>query len=59
MKLICTNDKRDSETKFTSPEFCFPFAQTVNRSAHVNGKQVVIQTFWSQVGYTIDKMSQH
>ena len=27
------NDKRDSGTKFTSPEFCAPFAQTVDRPA--------------------------
>ena len=32
MKLICTNGKRDSGTKLTSPEFCLPFTQTVNRA---------------------------
>ena len=31
MELICTNGKRDPRTKFTSFEFCLPFAQTVNR----------------------------
>ena len=31
MKLICTNSKHDSGTKLTSPEFCVPFAQTVDR----------------------------
>ena len=30
MELICTNGKRDSGTKFISPELCLPFAQTVN-----------------------------
>ena len=30
-ELICANDKRDSGRKFISPEFCSPFAQTVNR----------------------------
>ena len=42
MKLICTNGKRDSGTKLTSPEFCLQFTQTVNRAvARVNGKQSV------------------
>lgn len=31
MELIRTNGKRDSRMKFTSPEFRFPFARTVNR----------------------------
>ena len=31
MKLISTNGKHDSGTKLTSPEFCVPFAQTVDR----------------------------
>ena len=36
MELICT--KRDSGTKFASPEFCVPFTQTVDRPVcHVNG----------------------
>lgn len=30
-ELICGNDERDSGRKFVSPEFCFPFAQTVNQ----------------------------
>ena len=29
MDLICANGERDSRTKFASPEFCLPFAQTV------------------------------
>ena len=33
MELICTNCKRDSRKKFTSPEFCVPFTQNLN---HVN-----------------------
>ena len=32
MELICTNGKRDSGTKLTSPELCEPFTQTVNRT---------------------------
>ena len=39
MELICTNGKCDSRTKFTSLEFCLPFAQTVNRP--VCSKQLV------------------
>ena len=43
------NDKRDSGTKFTSPELCVPFAQTVNRSVFpctaVNGKQSIFPFF--------------
>ena len=31
MELICTNGKSDSGTKYIGPEFCVPFAQTVNR----------------------------
>ena len=31
VELICSNGKRDSGTKFTSPEFCITFVQTVNR----------------------------
>ncbi|CAH3025521.1 unnamed protein product [Porites evermanni] len=30
-ELICINGKHESGTIFTIPEFCFPFAQTVNR----------------------------
>ena len=30
-RSICTTDKRHSGTKFTSPEFCLPFSQTVRR----------------------------
>ena len=32
MELICTctNGQRDSGMKFTSPDFCFPFIQTIN-----------------------------
>ena len=42
VEMICTNGKRDSGMKFTSPEFCLPFAQTVSRSvSHENGKQSV------------------
>ena len=32
MELICTNSKRYSGTKFTSPEFFFPFVQAVNQA---------------------------
>ena len=40
LPVVCTNSNRDSETKFTSPEFCLPFAQTIDRPVcHVNGKQ--------------------
>ena len=31
MELIWTNGKRDSGTKFASPEVCIPFAPTVNQ----------------------------
>ena len=31
MELICTNGKRDSRTKFASPELCEPFTNTTNR----------------------------
>ena len=30
-KLNCANGKRDFGLKFTIPEFCLPFAPTVNR----------------------------
>ena len=30
-QLICTNGKRDSGAKFTSPELCEPFTHTMNR----------------------------
>ena len=30
-ELIFANEKHDSGMKFTCPEFCVPFAQTVNR----------------------------
>ena len=44
MELICLNGNRDSGTKFTSPEFCLPFSQTVDRPfARVNSKQPL---FW-------------
>ena len=38
-EAICTNGNCDSRTKFTSLEFCLPFAQTVNRP--VCSKQLV------------------
>ena len=31
MELICTKGKRDSGTKFTSPEFYLPFAEGKNQ----------------------------
>ena len=31
LQPFCANGKRDSGTKFTSPELCEPFTQTVNR----------------------------
>ena len=46
MKLICTNDNRDSETKFTSHEFCFPFAQTVNRPACPSSDTNLLVSSW-------------
>ena len=40
VEMICTYGKRNSGMKFTSPEFCLPFPQTVNRSVCPrNGKQ--------------------
>ena len=42
MELICTTGKRHSGTKFTNPEFCLPFTQTVNRLGCPNGKQPLI-----------------
>ena len=30
-ELICANGKLDSGMKFTSPEFFFPFVQSVNQ----------------------------
>ena len=38
MGLICTKGKRDSRTKFTSFEFCLPFAQTMNRPGPCKGR---------------------
>ena len=38
--LIGTSGKRDSGIKFTSPQFCIPYTQTMDRPdgiAHVNG----------------------
>ena len=29
-ELVCAHGKRDPEIKFTGPEFCLPFAQTLN-----------------------------
>ena len=49
MELICTNGKRDSRKKFTSPGFCLPFTQTckpwTDRFAHVKGKQPILTQF--------------
>ena len=43
MELNCTDGKRNSGTKFTSPEFYLPFTQNVNRPVwQVNGKQQII-----------------
>ena len=44
VELICMINANDSGTKFTSPEFRLPFAQTVNRTVCqccVNGKQAI------------------
>ena len=43
MELIRTNGKRDSRMKFTSPEFRFSFAQTVNRP--VSRCKCMVKTF--------------
>ena len=40
LPVVCTNGNHDSETKFASPEFCLPFAQTIDRPVcHVHSKQ--------------------
>ena len=50
MELICTNGKRDSGTKFTSPEFCLPFAQTANRPV-CPCKRQTINSYWLHFQY--------
>ena len=46
---ICTSGKHDSGKKFTSPKFCVPFVQTVNRPVYLCKWQTtpVIHLLWS------------
>ena len=37
VQLICANGKHDSEPKFTSPEFCVPFALAEERLVNNQG----------------------